>query len=102
MLVKVEQKHIDNGLRKIGGQCPLALAINDALKVLGDIDQGVHVTYGQIGRYPFPFTGPVVKLPDAAKVFVFRFDDPSEPIVEPFEVEIPSLETLLRRDEETF
>lgn len=83
VLVRVEQRHINEGKAKSCGSCPLARAINDALgRDIAPLGVGVNNTswwgnpFGDIGG----------TLPFDASAFVVNYDAGLP--VEPFEFEI--------------
>ena len=72
VVVYLEPRHIDQGVRGNGGKCPAALAINDALP-------GAHKCWmGPLGvwvyRLPDDNLPTFIELPAAAAGFVRRFD----------------------------
>ena len=86
MIIKVTQKHIDEGKPEDSCHCPVALAINDFFRP--DIDGYLHAeVFGD--RVDIITTGVerTYRLPDIAEEFVSDFDDPDIG-VGPFEFQL--------------
>jgi hypothetical protein len=75
MQIRVTQEHIDRGLRCSPGRCPVALALRSTL------NKSVNV-----GKREAFIGDAIVKLPDAAKIFIHNFDERLP--VKPFEFDL--------------
>ncbi len=67
--INTSQRHIDHGLKKDCGKCPLALAIEETIGSpcqVGTESVGIH-------RPGWPYM--IGDLPEEAKNFVYRFDN---------------------------
>lgn len=79
-LIKVTEKHIENGKPMGTRDCPVALALTDAL---GNLD--VNVGYNDF-YYGDPEDRKLAKLPEAAQSFIHRHTNHRDG--QPFEFEI--------------
>lgn len=79
MKVIVTQDHINNGMKNCTKLCPIALALREhgVAPSVGASHAGLYIDNG------FWYRG---RLPDAAQLFVARFDEGDK--VEPFEFDL--------------
>lgn len=79
MKVIVTQDHIKNGMRYSSTLCPIALSLREhgVAPTVGAANAGLY------GKNGFFYRG---RLPDAAQLFVARFDEGDK--VEPFEFDL--------------
>jgi hypothetical protein len=82
LLIKVTQKHINNGIKELCSQCPVALALKDAIPeaiiVKAFEYRLVYLTKNKV-CYQAP-------SPNSVRDFINRFD--ASLSVEPFEFEV--------------
>lgn len=76
------QEYIDNGKRRQGDSCPIALAISEQVEEASFVSVGTCSAY----YYDRALNNHFIKLPDEAKSFVTKFDKGE--LVEPFEFEL--------------
>jgi len=80
MKIKVEQKHIDNGIREMCGLCPIALAIREVVP-----DKSIRVRWTWVDVCD-KAEDRMVTLPKSATAFIYAFDE-NKPVA-PFEFEL--------------
>lgn len=73
--ISVTQEHIDKGCRYGCFDCPIALALYDVVKP---------DTYIEVDTEYISFGKQKIKLPEAAKLFIDRFDSSGKNYVSPF------------------
>lgn len=64
MIIKVRQKHIDEGVRKTAGSCPVAKAL----------DEQTDCDYNYVYNHSIKYNGRNVHMPRSVQRFVKKFD----------------------------
>ena len=76
MIINVTQEHIKKGNRSLCTECPIALAINEALSI----------NHAWVGMEEIRIDNWDTRLPDEADIFISAFD--RNVPVEPFSLEL--------------